>query len=934
MPFSFRLEEEENKMIYFGAKAFVGACALVLLLIGFIDVLTTNWEKNACDMTYMFERPEFIPIRLSKDVQQKYPRYRLIVYGEGVYARQLRRGQLRGVPVLFVPGNAGSYQQVRSIGTVLLRKAEFEGLPYHFDVFATDFQGELSGLYGPLLRDQIGFLHESVRTIRTLYKATPNASLVIVAHSMGGVVARALFTLEDFEPDSVSLIMSYATPYHSAAILDLHLDAVYERIRAAWSPPRLPVIMLSVAGGQRDTLVRTELTRLEPHPHHISTTSTAVPGVWASTDHLTIVWCQQLVVTSARALFDLISRQHRQVHLTKDLEHIKAVVEFHFVRRPYGKRLPVEAMEVPDSQLTYFGSAGEWSDHTDPSWRVYKNKVLVSRWLVMPVRESHHVMLRASGLGNKEWLYGCTAVRKEAATGKIVCTTGVSLSLHGETLPYKGAYGVEQHGFLASGAELRARGLQALLVHVRPTTSKVTVVGERLQSSDRWRPVELPPWWGGPSMLLSVPLTEGAAFYNLSLHGLWHPWQAYQFTLVVKICRSGTKGDGFVRFLVPWGREDLFFHIQYPLGSRSRPKDTQMLVQVQSGAGSSDGPLPQLHLYLDPECSYELYAEAAWKSSLGQMMRRHITMVPSYCVAILLAVLAEQLLSVHSTGVCMDFNCALQKAETFLELTLLSSAAEYFFRGLSEEVGILVLDNLGTSSLWENVALRVALYCIGCGAVFVLGSLFTVGTYVSGMAVNRALVALRGVEKIQPPGKRPLSPAVLLLVSGLLLLTVVTCAAVALFVGGAIFAIRVVLQCARQSALEQRRGPSSETGSWRLQLCLLQLWLWVAALGLPSVLVWLRAGPLSPLPGVTDPLMPPAAFLLLAQAALWQPAVPNAQGLYYQPVAWICRILSVACVLLSPVRMYRIAPLVALAHMTVAIHELLSWRWPIGLKAD
>lgn len=917
-------------MFYFGVKALVGLCALVLLVAGLIDVLTINSAKNECEMTYMYELPEYIPIKLNKEIQQKYPRYRLVVYGEGVYARQLRRGHLRGVPVLFVPGNAGSYQQVRSIGTVLLRKAEFEGLPYRFDVFATDFQGELSGLYGPLLRDQIGFLHECVRTIRNLYKSTPNASLVILGHSMGGMVARSLFTLDDFDPDSVSLILSYATPHHSAAILDSHLDAVYAKIRKTWSLPRQPVIMVSVGGGRRDTLVRTELTRLEPHPYHISTTSTAVPGVWASADHLTIVWCQQLVVTSARALFDLITRQGHQVRLTKDRERIKAVVDFHFVKRPYGKQLPEEP---PSSQPIYFGSSGEWSDHIERSWRVHKQKVLVSRWLVMPVRESDYVVLRASGLGNKEWLYGCTAVHKEAASGKLLCTMGVSLSREGVTLPFEGSYGIERRGFTASGAELRARGFKALVVHVRPTTSKVIVVGERLRPSERWRDVRLPPWWGFSEVLLTVPLTEGAAFYNLSLHGLWHPWQAYRLTLQTKVCRTGTQGDGFVRFLVPWGLEDLFFHIQYHVGSRRGPKETPMLVHVQSNAGSSDGPPPQLHLYLDPECSYELRAEAAWKTSLGQMMRRHITMVPSYCIAITLALLAEQLFSTHTSGVSLDFNCALQKAETFLELTLLASLVEYFFQSLSEGGAVLVIDNMGTTNVWENVALRVSLYCVGCGAVYVLGILIAGGTYLSATWLDSMLAMVRGTDRGPPPKKQPWLPQVFLLVTGLLLLMVATCAAVAMLVGSVVFAIRLVYQCARQLAQEQRRGPSSETCGWRLQLCLLHLWLWVTALGLPAALVWFSVGPLSAPPGGADPLAPTATFLILAQAVLWQPFVPNPQGSYYRPVAWLLRLLSFACVLLSPVRMYRAAQIIAVAHSAVALQQLLSPQ-QLGHKAD
>ncbi|KAH6919526.1 hypothetical protein HPB50_029485 [Hyalomma asiaticum] len=144
---------------------------------------------------------------------------------------------------------------------------------------------------------------------------------------------------------------------------------------------------------------------------------------------------------------------------------------------------------------------------------------------------------------------------------------------------------------------------------------------------------------------------------------------------------------------------------------------------------------------------------------------------------------------------------------------------------------------------------------------------------------------------------------------------------------------QLVYQCARQSAQEQRRGPSSETCGWRLQLCLLHLWLWVAALGLPEAIVWFSVGPLSPRPGGTDPLAPAATFLILAQAVLWQPFIPNPQGLYYRPVAWLCRLLSFFCVLFSPVRMYRAAPIIAVAHVALALQQLLSPQ-QLGHKAD
>ena len=40
-------------------------------------------EPNRCDMTYMYEYPQYIPIKLSEIVKQRFPKYQLYVYGEG-----------------------------------------------------------------------------------------------------------------------------------------------------------------------------------------------------------------------------------------------------------------------------------------------------------------------------------------------------------------------------------------------------------------------------------------------------------------------------------------------------------------------------------------------------------------------------------------------------------------------------------------------------------------------------------------------------------------------------------------------------------------------------------------------------------------------------------------------------------------------------------
>ncbi len=59
-------------------------------------------------------------MKLNSSIRKAFPHYNLFVYGEGKYARDLESGALEGIPVIFVPGNAGSYRQ----GELLARQEE------------------------------------------------------------------------------------------------------------------------------------------------------------------------------------------------------------------------------------------------------------------------------------------------------------------------------------------------------------------------------------------------------------------------------------------------------------------------------------------------------------------------------------------------------------------------------------------------------------------------------------------------------------------------------------------------------------------------------------------------------------------------------------------------------------------------------------------
>ena len=68
--------------------------------------------SNGCIMTYMY--PTYIPISTTEGVSSA--KYGLYLYHEGWkkidFKEHLKK--LNGIPILFIPGNGGSYKQARS----------------------------------------------------------------------------------------------------------------------------------------------------------------------------------------------------------------------------------------------------------------------------------------------------------------------------------------------------------------------------------------------------------------------------------------------------------------------------------------------------------------------------------------------------------------------------------------------------------------------------------------------------------------------------------------------------------------------------------------------------------------------------------------------------------------------------------------------------
>ncbi|KAI4456728.1 negative regulator of vesicle formation-related [Holotrichia oblita] len=166
-----------NKFIFISLLA---ACGFFYGLLLFLS----DYEENKCEMTYMFQYPQFV--RISMKIDNHFKKYGLYAYSEGHFTERARKMQFNGIPVLFIPGNAGSYKQARSLASVALRKAIDSRLGHHFDYFTIDFNDELSALNGVLLYDQVLYAQQSIYRILELYASNKNkpTSVVLVGHSM------------------------------------------------------------------------------------------------------------------------------------------------------------------------------------------------------------------------------------------------------------------------------------------------------------------------------------------------------------------------------------------------------------------------------------------------------------------------------------------------------------------------------------------------------------------------------------------------------------------------------------------------------------------------------------------------------------------------------------------------------------------------------
>ncbi|KAH7385541.1 PGAP1-like protein-domain-containing protein [Phaeosphaeria sp. MPI-PUGE-AT-0046c] len=332
--------------IYTLATTVVGFAAAFLMVQSF---LTKQLDIKGCEMSYM--RPMYSKF---DDFDTEHTRfaskYSLYLYREYGIDEEFTG---KGVPVLFIPGNAGSYKQVRSLAadaayhyhnTVQHENDPTKGVKRSLDFFSVDFNEDFTAFHGQTLLDQAEYLNDAIRFILSLYH-TPGrsqrdsdlpdpTSVIIVGHSMGGVVARTMVTMPNYQANAINTIITIAAPHARPPIsFDGDIIRIYKGINEYWRDayaqpgavdnPLQQVTLVSIAGGGLDNIISSDyasIASLVPETHGFSVFTSSIPHCWTGADHLAITWCDQVRKSIVRALYDVVdvsqatqtvSRAHR-----------------------------------------------------------------------------------------------------------------------------------------------------------------------------------------------------------------------------------------------------------------------------------------------------------------------------------------------------------------------------------------------------------------------------------------------------------------------------------------------------------------------------------------------------------------------------------------------------------------------------------------------
>jgi len=695
------------------------------LLLGYTIVnsfLSRQLDPKGCEMCRM--APSYARIHdFDTEHTRLASKYSLYLYREWGIDQDTH---LNGVPVLFITGNAGSYKQVRMIGAESARyyaenvQDDAEALAdgsRNLDWFSADFNEDFTAFHGQTLLDQAEYLNDAIAYILSMYH-DPNrsrrdpglpdpTSVIVVGHSMGGIVARTMLNTTNYQANSINTIITMSSPHARAPLpFDSDIVNIYDRVNNYWRDsyaqkwasdnPLWHVTLVSIAGGGLDNIVPSDyasIASLVPNTHGFTVFTSSVPDVWTGADHLSILWCDQFRKVVARSILDVVDvRRASQTKPRADrmrifkkryLTGMEAIAERSLPQQEPSTLLTLEdnsnAVMAPGERLALrqLGISGATKAHLlpIPANTEYGGKrftLLTDQILDQPGGEGKLEVLLCSVSptqpGKSEQLFAMNIDLSGTTPGstRLACKTAVAdvIKLPASYPSSKYSFDlVQPFSYLQYDFSDIADHQYVAVIDKAKTTSPGWVVA---QFAD-WTHSRIEPEIGLRSLLLNGFRTrlpaERPLVTEVNIPAAYSSLLTYRFTLSTQTCSEDRS---------PMFSPLLRQHISEPFESKYFPNARNVEISMHGIAPFMPPPMRghsqmsglNMQLWSDPTCesSMDLVLEVDWLGSLGKLWMRYRTVFPALPILIAAVVLRKQFTTHDKQGVFITFMEALDIA--------------------------------------------------------------------------------------------------------------------------------------------------------------------------------------------------------------------------------------------------------------------------------
>lgn len=245
---------------------------------------------------------------------------------------------------------------------------------------------------------------------------------------MGGIIAKSVLLHDKTNSSLASILITLASPHTPNIAFDKTFIDFYHRINSrAKRIKDMGTSVVSIGGGPRDLQV-TSSQIIDPLAD-LNVLTTAIPNVWRSQDHLSILWCKQLIIVLVRGLFDCVDATDRVPRITSDPDVKSRAFSYHLSSRFADKHFGNY------EKITNFES-GKWIEVTSPHYTYTSNDNRQSKgrqsnkitYLIIPIDlESaySYISFDAINLEISDWIFVCSA---SVENSNKKCKSGLNLT--------------------------------------------------------------------------------------------------------------------------------------------------------------------------------------------------------------------------------------------------------------------------------------------------------------------------------------------------------------------------------------------------------------------------------------------------------------------------------------------------------------------------